>query len=127
MHLVRQKISAMIAALEKENYQKFNSGALSNPEFTPNDQLVNNALFVDATYDYILNLTERSKSDEGLRGFTEKLEKYRQRLAAHNSLSAEGRFPGAQVWLNELAELEVQIAAGLKTSWLYEEESKYDI
>lgn len=105
--------------LEDNKYLKFNKTILMNPKFEDIEILENLIMSPDcgATYDYLINLTYRDLTKNAYNKRNEQIEKLknRQELLSDNS----GKFPGANIWLREIEELELAINEGVKTRWQY--------
>ena len=65
------------------------------------------------------------KSEEGVEKVRKQLADVAAELDTLEKVSAEGRFPGASLWLRELNMLESIVREGLETNWLYGESKKY--
>jgi DNA topoisomerase-2 len=122
LRLSKCKISTMKEMLATEKYDKFSS-VLKKPLYTPNHEL--EAAILDGTYDYILKLTEYSKSEESLQEYAEKRSKYQVELDLLQSELTTDRFPGATQWMRELDELSTTIKEGMKTAWKFGEHDMY--
>ncbi|SIP86043.1 DNA topoisomerase II [Pacmanvirus A23] len=127
MNLPKRKYKEMIQILDDDGgYDKINTTRLNQPKFTPNEDLENIILRGDgADYDYLLDLSDRKKSEESLNENRETLTKLFDELEKLESMASVGRFPGAVVWEQELDKLEAQITEGMRTSWEYENSSKF--
>lgn len=126
LSLPKKKIAEMIAALAGANYDKFAHGKLNNPKFTPTEKLEEVILRgPKASYDYLLNLSDKRKSEEALEEYKQDLAKAEADLEELNRKAAEGRFPGAAIWEEELEQLEKVLKRGQATDWLYDEFGKY--
>jgi DNA topoisomerase-2 len=112
----------MHAILSAEKYDKFNAVLLKNPKFTQVSEL-HQLITVGtaespASYDYLclMNFRELSAkySDARIKELTRLQEKLKE-------LKEPAVFPGANVWLAELAALEKVIVEGLASKWFYGE------
>lgn len=123
--LARQKRAVMDEIMDKNNFAKFNAAKFRYPKFTPTDALENKILNEKADYGYLLSISDAGKSSESLEEYYQKLAQARASIDELNRVSAEGRFPGASIWLQELHKLEHQIAEGQKTFWKYGDSDKF--
>jgi len=120
-----KSVDFMIATLAEQKFDKFNHTRLQQPKWTPVDQL-EHAIMVDgASYDYLLNMSDRSKSTEALVKIQAMLEKSRSTYAMMLEQRANESFAGATAWLNELDALEQVIKLGFATTWTYETKAKH--
>lgn len=113
-----------VKILVKRGYQKFNKSLLENPGITPTSELRDKIL--DGSYDYLLLTTDRDKLNRAIENRAKKLETWRCKLEELRRIAGMGQFPGAELWLQELAELEKVIIEGQKTDWLYDDADKYN-
>lgn len=109
--------------LSAANYVKFATISVDN---VPTDQLTTLMFGPSANYKYLLDITDGGKSTEAIRKLQDKIREARDAMQRYTELAAKGRFPGAQMWLNELDMLEAELRAGRPTRWLYDELSKYN-
>lgn len=97
-----------------------------NAGFMRNDEIIENILgSADASYDYLLNLSDAKKSHDNIEDMQERIGELRDDLEGIKAQLADKRFPGAEVWLAELAQLEIQIKFGIDTNWQFGEDKKY--
>jgi len=113
-------------ALTSLCYDRISSSLLHNPEFTKTEDLANLIMNNDlSTFDYLLNLTDRAKSKQGLAKIENKLQKEIDDLATYNQLTNNPHFRGYRLWLRELDKLEIVVGEGKRTNWLFEEYGKF--
>lgn len=125
MNLPKKKEARMISILESEKYDRFNHTILQKPKFTPTDELEETILRgPKSNFDYLLNLTDRQKSEEKLEEFVALQQKYESELEK-NMAHQTDKFPGAALWLEELTKLEHIIKEGQRTYWKFEEFGKF--
>jgi hypothetical protein len=109
--------------------QRFNHTTLFAPKFTPVSEL--EAAILEeargATYDYLLNLPERTRTVQGLKKQRANLDETIKELEEFKLLAFAGEFPGAAIWLQELSDLRKQIEIGRSTAWMYEATDKYTL
>ncbi len=133
------------------NFEPCNAALLRNPKFIPTEQL-ENAIFSDSAYadddsdddsdgdndrsnvknihtssadnkyNYLLNITDLMRLDEAIKKREEDVKKYENRI---KELTNTGHFPGANIWLSELIEIENVIKTGIDTKWKFGEDAKY--
>ena len=123
--MVGLKKIVMIERASAEGYDKFYNARLTNPGFTPTDELESVILGPDADYGYLFSLSDDSKSDEEIIKNETRLANLTIELNALSVRSVEGRFTGAAIWDSELTELEDVIRDGFRTSWLFEDFGKF--
>lgn len=126
MNLSKKKYAEMSELIGRENFDKIHNAKLNQPKFTPTEQLEEVILRGSkANYDYLLDLSDRKKSEESLANFVEDLENLKEELEKLNEIASQGRFPGATIWEKELDQLEDMIKYGQRTFWKYEDASKF--
>lgn len=126
MNLNRKKITEMETIIAAENFNKIHIGKLINPKFTPTDKLEEIICRGSkANYDYLLNLSDRKKSEESVTQYISNLADMRAKLSSLNAKAAEGRFPGAGIWIEELFNLETAVQEGQRTFWQFEDYGKF--
>jgi DNA topoisomerase II len=126
LRLSTRKIAVMINLLTTNNYDRINAKKLSSPKFTPTVQLCPAILNgPKASYDYLLDLSDRAKSEEKILEYTSELEGLREKIKSLEELAAMGRFRGAAIWLRELEHLKDVITEGFRTSWMFSDFGKF--
>lgn len=129
LRIVKMKVKDMehkLATIDPP-YDRIHRGKIMNPKFTPTEKLEELALHgPKANYDYLLDLTDREKSEESLAKFTRELDENRKQLAELEEKMARGRFRGAYIWEEELDQLEEVIKEGRNTDWMFGEKGKYE-
>ena len=118
----KRKLAALITQLETLKFDKIYKARLLNPDFTPTGKLRDVVLGADASYDYLIDLTDRSKTAEELAIKETKLGELTARLEA---LRANRSANKLYLWEEELARLQQVITEGIKTSWTFGESGKY--
>lgn len=108
--------------LTKNNFIRI-SASLDNPGNTPTDKL-EELVFGNADYKYLLNIKDYQKSEESIAEFEEKLSKQRQELERYIEYSG-GIFKGSQLWLDELDEITQVIKEGQRTKWKFNKFKKF--
>jgi hypothetical protein len=121
-----------IEILEKNKYDKFNSGLLSNPSYTDTIELEDRIILRpddkatepwhnDITYNYILNLNFRNFLNESFKERKTKLEnekrKLQELLLDFPEVETNKCFKGQIAWLKELDELEKIIDNAIENGW----------
>jgi DNA topoisomerase-2 len=108
--------------LAKNNYTKFNKTLLFNPEYTPIPEIVDRVLGKypgtesQATYNYISNLTFRQLLKEANEPRKQKLLDEKNKLKKLQA-DSDPKFPGKNMWLEEITNLEKIIHKGIKYGW----------
>lgn len=126
LNLSKRKKVEMERVLTEENFDKMHLGKLTNPKFTPVEQLEEVILRgAKANYDYLLGLSDLKKSEESLANFHQELSKVRAEIVDLDEVANRGRFPGSVLWEAELDALETQIREGQKTFWKYGDANKF--
>lgn len=126
MKLSKRKYAEMNQILADLKYDKIYRARINSPGFTPTEDLMRIVLESEsANYDYLLDLSDRNKSEEALDKYINDLGKTRAELDKLNEIATKGRFPGAVIWESELDALEAVIREGLRTFWKFEDASKY--
>jgi hypothetical protein len=126
MNLPKRKEAEMIKILLERGYAKIHRGKLYQPKFTPTDQLEQVILYgPKANYDYLLDITDRGKSEESIAKHTINLEALQLELSELIEVSCRGKFRGAAIWESELDKLEKVIVEGQKTFWQFGDFGKY--
>ncbi len=116
----------MVTLLTEHKFDRMARGLLKNPEFTPTADIRPEVLLgQNASFDYLIDMTDRSKSSESIAKAKVKLEKSRCELSEFNMMAARGRFPGSEIFESELNQLETVITNGMKTEWQFEKYGKY--
>lgn len=124
LNLAKMKSAEMVETLTRENYTRINATKISMREFGSSTEL--QAAIYDpatATFNYLLNLSDRKKSEE-------KLAKLRTKCDALQSeldiiACTQELFPGQNLWLAELSTLETVIREGIPTNWEFSDFGKY--
>lgn len=107
-------------------YPRLDKSLIESPEYTPVEQLEELATEgPNASYNYLLNTTDRDKLSRAIAQREEKIAKLEHELKSLEEKSKLGAFPGAKIWHEELDELEKVINEGRATSWLFGEKDKY--
>ncbi len=128
LNIVKMRVAQMeqTLATSKPPYDRIYRARLFNPKFTPTEELEEVILRgKKANYDYILDLTDRNKSEESLAEFGRKLSAVREELEALEIKASKDRFRGARIWEEELDALERVVRNGLNTDWMGDEKNKY--
>lgn len=114
----------MEARLAKDGFDRLNGALVENPGFCAPEEIPR-IVKTGANYSYLLNTTDYKKSAEALVKQREKLAALKKQRSDLVARSQVGKFTGAAMWLDDLAELEQVIAEGRRTNWKYEEYGKY--
>lgn len=126
MRLATRKIDVMRTMLTEANYLRICADVLSSPKFTPTEELEAIILRSDrASHDYLLDLSDKAKSEEKLVEYEATLDKLRAELNELETLASQGKFRGAAIMERELNELEAVIKEGFRTAWKFGDFGKY--
>jgi DNA topoisomerase-2 len=126
MNLPKRKYIEMQQILTDAKYDKIHLAKIRSPKFTPTEELERVVLEgPKSNYDYLLDLSDRKKSEESLDGYHRELKDKTKELDDLNSMASQGRFPGAMIWEEELDKLTEVIRQGMATKWFFEEIGKY--
>jgi DNA topoisomerase-2 len=139
----KKKSTIQIQILEDNKFEKCASSLIKNPKFIPTDKLeyvifggiIDTKYLVDddsdeniesnASYKYLLNLSDSKKSSESLADYKNRVNQLELEIAAIDVDIAHPLFPGAGRWLDRLDKIEKIIEEGSKTFWKFDEEAKY--
>jgi hypothetical protein len=120
----KTSVEDAINIIKKNKYEMFNHTLLENPKYTSIDLLYK--LITEenygASYDYLLNMRDRDKTEEAYNKRQERIEELKEKLNLLNDNSE--LFKGANIWLKELEELYDAIKKGIASDWFYGE-NKY--
>jgi hypothetical protein len=117
--------AAAVQILSDNGFDTFDSTLLDSPKHTPYEKLSQLVLEgANSSYGYLLATTDAGKLTAAIAKRAEKLERMLAELSQYRARSTEGRFIGAQVWLDEITELERIIKLGQSTEWQYEKKPK---
>lgn len=121
--------------LNTRSYDRFNKGWLlargyiggNTDQYIPTEELEKRILDTENEngFDYLLNTTDRGKLTKANELRKKKLEEMKIKLNDLENKASKGKFYGAQIWLDELDELEAVITQGFKTEWEFENVGKY--
>lgn len=121
-----KKCEEMETILCDAGYPRLWAERISSPKFIRNDRLKDEILNgKKASYSYLLDLSDLKKSSENLAKLEAELNCAHIEFSNHNSISTEGSFPGAAIWLNELSSLESKLREGMETFWKYGDVNKH--
>lgn len=118
------RVDRMVGKLKTDGYVQINEKQVNNPGFTATGDLKEKVFGEGANYNYLIDLTDRKKSAESLQKYEEELEKLRKTLEATYASNRKGEFPGADMWLKELDELEFVYYDGVESGWTFGDESQ---
>jgi DNA topoisomerase-2 len=79
----------------------------------------------NATYDYLLNVTDKQRLTDGIARRQKQQAKNIEDLANYRKKCSEGKFLGSVIWLEELDRLMKVYDEGIKSDWLYGEKNKF--
>lgn len=126
MNMPKRKVAEMEKILAENGFTKYHHGKITKPKFVPTDDLMTVIMAgKKATYNYLLDMSDRKKSEESLANYKKQLAEAQAQLLSMRVKAAEGRFPGAAIWIDELNTLENVIREGHRTNWLYGNAGKY--
>jgi DNA topoisomerase-2 len=124
INVSRMSKKAQDEVLSEANYVRYNTGALRANKHIPTHILRDTILTHNASYEYLLVVSDSKKSTEAIEKLATKISDKENEIKKYIELSSRGRFPGAEIWLQELDMLEVEIKIGRPTKWLYEDKKK---
>ena len=106
---------------------KSNTGLITTAVNSESTQLQNFNASGQINYDYLLDLSDKMKSEEKLLEYKNKLQSLQDELSELLYNANRGEFYGAAIWLSELRSVESVIKDGFRTSWVFDEYQKYDL
>ncbi len=122
------KVSEMEKILTDDGFDKLNKSKINNPDSTPTEKLYEvYTSGKDTGYGYLIDLSDRDKSEENLIKYKDKLLLMRTEYDDYLRVSSIGRFKGAYIWEKELADLQRVIEEGFNTNWKFEDHNKYQL
>lgn len=105
----------IIQKLTQEQYIKINNSVLNNPKFIRVNKLKKAILDIDASYDYLINMTYRQLSKDASAERAKKIANIKKRI---EYLQDNGNlFKGGKIWLEEIEDLDKTIRLGFKLGW----------
>jgi DNA topoisomerase II len=128
MKLPTRKLNIMLELLNEHKYDKLDTKRLSSPDYMPTDQLMDEVLKgPHANYDYLLDLSDRAKSEERIDGYVASLDELQAEITTLELKAAEGLFYGSAIWLDELEQIRNVITEGFKTTWRFGDFGKFTL
>lgn len=120
---------AMNKLLESLGYVKYYKIGLEKHRKYKTAELIEKITSVSskATYDYLLNLTDRAKSAESQASYRAKLEEYEAQRDSYINKSQQGSFPGSVLWEEELDQLSAIVEEGMATDWKFGEAQAFEL
>ena len=107
--------------LVKNDYNRYNSHLIRTPGYTSNSVLEEVIINGDkSTYDYILDLKTRDLLKSSVLKREEEIKKIMERLNVVMGYINDTRFPGAELWKIEIANVLEKIKEGIRTEWAFE-------
>lgn len=117
------KLTDLIARLTEMKFDKIYRARISDPDFLPTNKLRDVILYDPAaSYDYLIDLTDRAKTADALVKQEEKLAELINHL---ETMNARRQLNKLYLWEEELDKLEHIINDGKKTNWMFDESGKY--
>lgn len=116
---------ALLAAITAAGYTPFNTTVVYNPGFTPVADIRATATGPSADCKYLAKMRDWDKTTDAIAGYRADLAALTAKLDQLNAEAQIGRFPGAKMFLDELANIEAVIAEGQRTGWLFGDFGKY--
>jgi hypothetical protein len=117
------KLTDLIARLTEMKFDKIYRARISDPDFLPTNKLRDVVLYDPAaSYDYLIDLTDRAKTADALVKQEEKLAELINHL---ETMNARRQLNKLYLWEEELDKLEHIINDGKKTNWMFDESGKY--
>lgn len=125
LKIPHKTLDAASHILRKEKFDTFDSALLDSPKHTPFEELAYAVLQGhNSNYNYLLATTDAGKLTTAIAKRTEKLIALEEELERYRARAAEGAFYGANIWLDEVNELERVIDLGQSTDWKYQKQVK---
>lgn len=122
----KRKISEMETYLKEHKYDMFHKKYVDNPGFTDNDEIYTKVFGPKANYNYLIDLTDRNKSEESLNRYKAKLSEIDAELEKTRRENSMGAFQGSYMWEEELNQLEILYYEGAATGWTFGDEDGYE-
>lgn len=126
--------SMAIGILSQHSYDRFNRGLLRSKghvtspvdKYLSTDELKSAIInSPEATYDYLLDTTDRDKLQKATLARQQKLERLIKERDDLIAKANKGKFIGAIMWLEELTEIEDVIRKGFATNWQFSDYGKF--
>lgn len=112
--------------LSSRGYDRFNKTVVESPKYIPTEELEFRAReHEDCSFDYLLNTTDRQKLANAIRDRDEEIAKLEHELQELNAKASRGKFPGSELWSDEIDLLEKVIEEGRATEWKFGDKGKY--
>ncbi len=134
LSLSKMKEVDMIQTLRDRGYKCFNASTLSHHKKYITSELIPRCTdetfdpkedrYSPPSYDYLLNLTDRLKSEEALTKYKNTLDEMLIEQTEYNEKSNLGLFRGSYLWEQELDQLTAVVRYGMATDWKYDEKKK---
>lgn len=112
--LATKTIGAMLAKLSEDNYTKINKQLALGKSYTPTDELNVEIFGESASFDYLIDLTDRKRSKEALTEYRAALDRERAAAVQLNKPNAD-----VDLWRAELNRVEQGIREGFATDWKF--------
>lgn len=113
--------------LERLGFLKIDKGFVNSPKYAPVDTIERRAFGTDlarvnsrASYDYLLDLTERETLTSSYNRRLAKLGKLRAEQAECLEKMGEKPFPGVSIWATDIVRVMKVIELGNRTAWEFE-------
>jgi DNA topoisomerase-2 len=120
----------IIAAItESDELSPINDEEVNISSTGDDDSLLSNGEYdSNWNYKYLLSTTDMNRLKKSVLMLENKLKESEEQLKNIEAKAKIGKFIGAQIWLDELNELEKVIKFGRETNWFYEDfgKEKYD-
>ena len=126
LELAKKPVAQMESILQKDGFARIDHASLARPKFIPTSELMITILHGGKiSYDYLLNLSDRAKSQEAMIKYEHDIAKL---AARHEELTTRDEpFLGAAMWLDELAKVKDVIRRGFATFWKFDAAGKYEL
>lgn len=109
-----------IEILKSNEYIMINKSAIDSPGLTKNENLENNIINVNTSYDYLLNLSYRKMNSESYERYKTNLEELRKKLEYYNKPNIY-----KIIWIEEITKLHKELENGLKNGFYREDENLF--
>jgi DNA gyrase/topoisomerase IV subunit B len=111
--------------MKKAKFDKINNTVLNNPSYLRPDEIKNQVMNLDVSFNYLLNMNARQITDKRIIEYKKDQEKMENELL---DLQPDGEaFKGQHIWRRELKALDVvvQAARSSENGWTYDEPPKF--
>lgn len=115
-----ENVESMMAFLREKQYPMLNTAIMHDPGFVKNEDIWK-AFIECGTYDYLMDLREKDKTDRHIEKLTG------EKMIVENDLENLNKTTWKTLWIKELNQFENVVKEGLKTKWLYDDCGKWKL